>query len=596
LPPAARPTAQQLLARRRAIAARLRKRAAEAGNDPEYTFAELIAALVAETLPDDGDCPDFRNCENGTVPLGPSAIHAELVAAAIAFECELERSVTAPMPGMRELLCDLRRAGKQIVLCSDMYLPAAQIAALLSENGYDLNGVRLYVSCEHGRSKASGRLFQRWIEAERVVPQRAVHVGDNPAADIEAARRVGLRAIRFYEPSETARRRRVETLKRRAAGNAFWKGAYLFAVSDPLQHQPPRPDFHYDYGRRLLGPAYTVFLHRVVEQVAQHGIEQLVFVAREGFLFRKVYDLLAPRLLPAAERPPTSYACLSRASTALAIEHPDTHLAGPHFAVGRGGQRELLADYLAQCGFWGRGRRVGLVDIGWQGTIARQLRQAFAQRPDFPDLHEFYFGHCNVESSDDSRSAIIAPFRGAKGDARDFDMQPALDFRPLFEEAARAPHGTTLAYDRTPCGVVPRCKAATAPGRAAELECNPALAAMQQGILDFAAGYAETVAWMGHAAADVQPYLSLLLTRIVCLPRRDEARGLLGWLHHAADAAGNQCDSLGAAAFYPWRLDAWRDLLRAGNGPRWRPGVLAGAHRGLAWLYSLANCVRRWSH
>jgi 2-haloalkanoic acid dehalogenase type II len=48
---------------------------------------------------------------------------------------------------------------------------------------------------EAGMAKPDARIFEMLLGAARVRPERAVHVGDDPHADVEGARRAGIRAV-----------------------------------------------------------------------------------------------------------------------------------------------------------------------------------------------------------------------------------------------------------------------------------------------------------------------------------------------------------------------------------------------------------------
>ncbi|MGB5916592.1 MAG: hypothetical protein WBG63_17140 [Phormidesmis sp.] len=77
-------------------------------------------------------------------------------------------------------------------------------------------------------------------------------------------------------------------LEKQAESSDFWKGAALYeqcvsAHAETLKTADPL----YTYGYELLGMPYSVYMHQVIERAAQTGIEHLIFIAREGYLFKK---------------------------------------------------------------------------------------------------------------------------------------------------------------------------------------------------------------------------------------------------------------------------------------------------------------------
>ncbi len=98
---------------------------------------------------------------------------------------------------MRQLVEVLCRRGKQVVIISDMYLTAEQLAALLQCAGYTFPG-HLYVSSQYGCSKASGGLFP--LVLRECGAKRMAHIGDNFASDILMARQAGVPALHCLQP------------------------------------------------------------------------------------------------------------------------------------------------------------------------------------------------------------------------------------------------------------------------------------------------------------------------------------------------------------------------------------------------------------
>jgi len=99
-------------------------------------------------------------------------------------ELEGERALLRPRP---EVVCaarEMKRAGKRVILVSDMYLQEQDLRDLLSANGIDFYDA-LYVSSEVGLRKDHGTMWDHVLAAEKVDPQRLLHVGDNEHSDVQ---------------------------------------------------------------------------------------------------------------------------------------------------------------------------------------------------------------------------------------------------------------------------------------------------------------------------------------------------------------------------------------------------------------------------
>jgi hypothetical protein len=292
----------------------------------------------------------------------------------------------------------------------------------------------------------------------------------------------------------------------------------------------------YRIGREELGPPFALHARRVAAVVAEQGLGGLFFVAREGRLLEAVYE----RVRPLGREPQSTYLYLSRLSTglpaafglsdrqlrlglagrtprslrdvlrALGLEDDemlqvarragaDVDQPGAASAAAlrfdRAFQRvvaerasvarDRLRRYLAQEGFFSH-RAVGLIDIGWGGTIQNNLLIAFAGDAELPRV----FGVYLALGSDRWQSPVPPSWKeGVVTDHRwdhSLERRAIFYFQEIFEQAARAPHGTTLGYREEGGRLVPMLKESGA-GRREEVRTNPLIAELQRGILDHAA-------------------------------------------------------------------------------------------------------------
>ena len=80
-----------------------------------------------------------------------------------AEEIDAELSLCYANPFMLEVWNRLLNMGKRIIVISDMYLSSEVLSRMLEKNGF-IGYEKLYVSCEYGKSKANGKLFQYVLE------------------------------------------------------------------------------------------------------------------------------------------------------------------------------------------------------------------------------------------------------------------------------------------------------------------------------------------------------------------------------------------------------------------------------------------------
>ena len=203
-------------------------------------------------------------------------------------ELQLEEKVLKQNPDMMYLFNYALRLKKRIILVSDMYLPSAVLARVLRSNGF--NGYKkMYVSCEYGSTKWSGKLFDEVIRHEHVRPGVILHLGDNSMSDSINPMKRGIstilykRHIDFFLSNNT--RAKVLLEKHPHDINA----SILLGM---LSLYRPTGNYWFDFGYTYAGPAILGMLKWLDKEVKKKNISDILFVARDGYTLVKVYKLI----------------------------------------------------------------------------------------------------------------------------------------------------------------------------------------------------------------------------------------------------------------------------------------------------------------
>ena len=553
-------------------------------------------------------------------------------------ELALEHAALHIKPDAQVFMDWVREQDVKIVAVSDMYLNSDLLSELLGRQGLLKYFDNLYVSADYKEGKYSGRLFRRMLHKQEIKAQHVVHIGDNPVSDRRMACKEGIQGVWLYEKKDLRRRERLALSGKMAQRGGIWMGRYFFEMVQTRIQQDdslnPR-NFFFRYGRDVLGPAFSVFMQGLQERLQRHtqqgqGIEKLLFVARDGFMFERMY-----RQFDTAEQVASEYVYLSRkVITAASIADGLTHeqvvvafynpkqqglasvckvyglpadelqpLARLHgwqdFAapitdwhekrlhqflqdkrvqsiVRRVGQehKQLLERYLEQVGFFDH-QRVALVDIGWNGTVQKFLKQAFGSRPDFPHVFGYYFAFVPKLYSDFGEHNVCEGIVHDSRRGNACERIPA-EFEEIFEQGARSHEATTIGYREANGRIFPILKPDTMQDRRAELRCNPSVARMQEGIMCHWEHYRAVQRLTGYASQQLLPYVHGLLERAVVYPTREETRELTT-LVHTEDFGHDHVLELGKSAL------GLRDLLQ--------PSRLINSMRFAAWRYALLDKI-----
>ena len=205
--------------------------------------------------------------------------------------------------------------GKKIIITSDMYLYQDTLELLLEKqnfNGYS----NIYVSSELNLTKASGNLYSYIQKELGYKSEEFIHIGDTMHSDVNRARERGWNS--FFLPKA------IDLLKGRIpenfTGNAFniifeqsymQRNAYYFErflgmkavlglVANTLFDNPytefmEGSDFNADpkiIGYYALGPYIFSLMHWLIKDVQTLKYDTLNFLARDGYLPLKAFNIL----------------------------------------------------------------------------------------------------------------------------------------------------------------------------------------------------------------------------------------------------------------------------------------------------------------
>ena len=611
-------TPEQVWDARQHVERSLREQSVADGLDYECRFSELVPCWL-ETLTGRHD--------------------SELTAFVLATELKLEKQALYVKAGTNTFLQWLQKHDARIHAISDMYLDLPYIEELLADKGLLKYFDQVYVSADSCLCKYSGRLFQHIAAVQAIALDRWFHIGDNPVSDRSAPCKLGIQGILLYEKQELRRREQQQLSADMSAEGGLWKGQHFFSVlqqslrvGNPDNHDKGT-GFYFRYGRDFLGGAFSTFTLGLHERLQRKPVSKVLFVARDGYLFREMYQQLDNRL-------DDEYIYLSRkvitaAATAngltleqsqvafynpkqqglrsvfkvyglpendlapLAQRHGFTDVAEPvhdwhdprlknfladeqvQACIRPVGKRhyDLLAAYLEQVGFFGN-ESIALVDIGWNGTVQKFLKQAFGEREDFPRVHGYYFAFVPKMYNDFGANNFC---EGIIHDSRRdnaCERIPA-EFEEIFEQCARAQAATTVGYQEVNGQIKPVLKSDDAPDRQAELACNPLVAQMQSGVLEHWRHFLAVQQLSGYDSLDLLPYVYGQLERAIVYPDKEESR-MLTRLVHTEDFGDDHVLDLGRDALslrdLLKPLQLWQKLRDAA----WRYALFAGIPTGIA--------------
>lgn len=200
------------------------------------------------------------------------------------LEMETELRNCIPIRENIERLKELRKE-HDVYLLSDMYLPTEHIRKMLVKADPVFSGISILVSGDLDRMKGTGRLFSYFLEKYDVDTWGWVHIGDNPVADGVMSERMGARSelCSGYSFSH------YEKEMLRLHGKEYAVQAVLGTVKNKIRKRDT-PEWR--IGIALGGPVLYGYVLWVLQEALRQGINTLFFVARDGYLLKKIADVI----------------------------------------------------------------------------------------------------------------------------------------------------------------------------------------------------------------------------------------------------------------------------------------------------------------
>ncbi len=242
-----------------------------------------------------------------------------------------EKNLCYANPFMLEVWNRLKKAGKRIIVISDMYLPTETITDIIESNGFT-GAEKIFVSNAYGKNKSKGDLFE-YVKSEVGRDKKIIHIGDNPKSDVTMAARAGFATIHYPQVN------RYMMMYRPYDMSYIIGSAYRGIVSNYIYNGLNQYSMEYEYGfiyGGLFVLGYCGFIH---EQYINKKLDKLLFLSRDGEILKKAYDYLYPD-------DNTEYAYLSRKAATKLMAGENKHDYFRRFIYHKINQKYRISDIL----------------------------------------------------------------------------------------------------------------------------------------------------------------------------------------------------------------------------------------------------------
>ncbi len=194
---------------------------------------------------------------------------------------------------------------KRVILVSDMYFPTHMMEKILRKcgvYGYE----KLYISCETETSKRDSGLYKYILSDLSIKANQIIHIGNDYISDKLRAKKVGIRSIKLVT---NTRNLMVKGISADNTNISIASSVVYNYINNTTCSNPRFKNFYFRFGYENFGIFLWGYNKWLIDRMEKQGIEQVLFIARDGYIIKKAYELMG-----FSKRIPAYYLEISRRS------------------------------------------------------------------------------------------------------------------------------------------------------------------------------------------------------------------------------------------------------------------------------------------
>ncbi len=189
------------------------------------------------------------------------------------IEIDFEKKILTANKEILEIYNYCIKNNKKVIFTSDMYLTSNILSNILIENGYTYY-YKIFVSCEYDAIKGDGSLFDVIIKELNCKPSDILHIGDSLKGDYLNAKKKGIDAFLY-------KRNKLKKEYGSLEDNIYNEFIFNKNVSGTEG---------YKYGYNKLGILLYSFSNWLNNQLEKEGINNVFFLSRDGYIMKEIFD------------------------------------------------------------------------------------------------------------------------------------------------------------------------------------------------------------------------------------------------------------------------------------------------------------------
>lgn len=197
-------------------------------------------------------------------------------------EMEIESEQLIPNSQIKALIKQKREEGYVICFISDMYLPSSFLTQILHREGCLVGNEHVYVSCEKGKRKSDGSLYD-YLRLY-LSPDKWEHYGDHPISDVKIPRSKGIKAAIIKSGFTEVEHRTIQASRNSACPEAM---QWLAGMQRCARLNSRGSDVA-EIAADFVAPAYIPYVRFVLDEAVKRGLKRLYFLSRDSYILLEI--------------------------------------------------------------------------------------------------------------------------------------------------------------------------------------------------------------------------------------------------------------------------------------------------------------------
>lgn len=194
----------------------------------------------------------------------------------INFELKIEKDNMFSNEIFLQLFKKCIELNKNVYIITDIYFNRPFIEEILSKNG--IYGYKnIFISCECGKTKANGELFEEVLRVEKIKSDELIHIGDSWNSDYKKPKSMNISAIHI--PTNYNFKKNIFSMK------------YNNYLNNFIKYSNYNNNSYYSFGFEKFGPFLWGFSKWIFKELKEKNIKNVYFLSRDGWIMKNAFDL-----------------------------------------------------------------------------------------------------------------------------------------------------------------------------------------------------------------------------------------------------------------------------------------------------------------